>query len=91
MALSPGKEAPVPTVRRLGRPQTRSGRHGKEKYFDPTGTQTPTPWPSSPYPVAVQTTRVTQWIIGNVLDEPTASIFVVESYHKMVTVSLKSL
>jgi hypothetical protein len=34
---------------RLGEPQSRSGRDGKVKILDPTGTQTPTPWLSSLY------------------------------------------
>jgi hypothetical protein len=29
--------------RRLGGPQSRSGRRGEEKILDPTGTRTPTP------------------------------------------------
>jgi hypothetical protein len=33
---------------RLGRPQSRSGRHGKEKILDPTSTRTTTPPSSSP-------------------------------------------
>jgi hypothetical protein len=41
--------------RRLGWPQSRSGRRGAEKIRDPTGTRTPTPRSSSPYPVAIAT------------------------------------
>jgi hypothetical protein len=37
-------------------PQSRSGRRGEEKILDPTGTRTPTPHSSSPYPVAIPTT-----------------------------------
>jgi hypothetical protein len=47
-ALPPGKEPWYPVDRRLGRPQNLSGRHGEEKNLAPTGTQTPTPQPSSP-------------------------------------------
>jgi hypothetical protein len=36
-------------------PQRRSGRRGEEEIFDPTGTRTPTPRSSSPYPVAIPT------------------------------------
>jgi hypothetical protein len=32
-----------PLDRRLGGPQSRTGRHGEVKILDPTGTQTPTP------------------------------------------------
>jgi hypothetical protein len=37
-----------PLYRRLGKPQSRSGRRGEEKILHPTGTWTPTPWSSSP-------------------------------------------
>jgi hypothetical protein len=37
-----------PLDRRLGGPQSQSGRCGEEKILDPTGTQTPTPRLSSP-------------------------------------------
>jgi hypothetical protein len=54
-ALSPGKEPPVPIGdSRLGGPQNRSGRR-EEKILDPTDTRTPTPWSSSPHPVATPT------------------------------------
>jgi hypothetical protein len=36
-----------PLDRRLGEPQSRSGRRGEEKILDPTGTRTPTPRSSS--------------------------------------------
>jgi hypothetical protein len=43
-ALLPGKEPPhYPLDRRLGGPQSRSGRRGEEKILDPNGTQTPNP------------------------------------------------
>jgi hypothetical protein len=44
-ALPPGKVPPrYPLDRRLGGPQSRSGRRGEEKILDPTGTpQTPSP------------------------------------------------
>jgi hypothetical protein len=42
--------------RRLGGPQSRSGRFGEVKILTPTGTWTPTPPSSSPYPVAIPTT-----------------------------------
>jgi hypothetical protein len=32
-----------PLDRRLGGPQSRSGRYGEAKILDPTGTRTPTP------------------------------------------------
>jgi hypothetical protein len=37
-----------PLDRRLGEPQSRSGRFGEEKILDPIGTRTPTPQSSSP-------------------------------------------
>jgi hypothetical protein len=42
--------------RRLGGPQSRSGRHGEVKILDPTGTRTPTSQSSSPYNKYVLTT-----------------------------------
>jgi hypothetical protein len=42
--------------RRLGGPQSRSERRGEEKFIDPTGTRTPTPPSSSPFPVAIPCT-----------------------------------
>jgi hypothetical protein len=42
--------------RRLGGPQSRSGRHGEEKILDRIGTRTPTSRSSSPEPVAIPTT-----------------------------------
>jgi hypothetical protein len=43
-----GKSPRYPLDRRLGGPQSRSGRCGEEKNLAPTGTRTPTPRPSSP-------------------------------------------
>jgi hypothetical protein len=43
-----GKSPWYPLDRRLGGPQSQSGRFGEEKILDPTGTQTPTPQSSSP-------------------------------------------
>jgi hypothetical protein len=43
-----------PLYRRLGGPQSRSGRHGEEKILDPTGTRTPTPQSFSPQPVTIR-------------------------------------
>jgi hypothetical protein len=40
---------------RLGGPQNRSGWGGEEKNLASTGTQTLTPRPSSPYPIAIAT------------------------------------
>jgi hypothetical protein len=37
-----GKGLRYPLDRRLGGPQSRSGRRGEEKILEPTGTQTPT-------------------------------------------------
>jgi hypothetical protein len=51
-----GKSPRYPLDRRLGGPQCRSGKRGEEKILEPTGTWTPTPRSSSPYPVAIPTT-----------------------------------
>jgi hypothetical protein len=48
VALSPGKNSLYTLDRRLGRPQSQSGRQGEEKIVDATGTRTPTPPLSSP-------------------------------------------
>jgi hypothetical protein len=46
-ALPSEKEPRYPFDRRLGGPQSRSGRSGEEKILDPTGTRTPIPRSSS--------------------------------------------
>jgi hypothetical protein len=51
-----GKCPRYPLDRRLGGPQSRSGRRGEDKILEPSGAQTPTPLSSSPLPVAVPTT-----------------------------------
>jgi hypothetical protein len=53
---SRGKSPRYPLDRRLGGPQSRSGRLGEEKFLDPTGTRTPIPQSSSQYPVHIPTT-----------------------------------
>jgi hypothetical protein len=50
------KSPRYPLDRRLGGPQSRSGRRGEEKILDHTRTRTPTPRLSSPWPVAIPTT-----------------------------------
>jgi hypothetical protein len=47
-----------PSDRRLGGPQSLFGRRGEDKILDPTGTRTPTPLSSSPYPVAIRTSQI---------------------------------
>jgi hypothetical protein len=42
-ALPPGKSPRYPFYRRLGGPQSRSGRYGKVKICYPTETRTPAP------------------------------------------------
>jgi hypothetical protein len=42
-ALPPGKSPGTHFYRRLGGPQSRSGRYGEVKIFYPTGTRTPAP------------------------------------------------
>jgi hypothetical protein len=46
--FTPGKESWYPSIRGLSGPQNQSRRGGDEKNISPTGTRTPTPWPSSP-------------------------------------------
>jgi hypothetical protein len=48
--FTPGKESPVPVGEKLGGTQSRSGRRGVEKIFNPnpTGTRTLIPRSSSP-------------------------------------------
>jgi hypothetical protein len=48
VCFTPGNSSQYPLDRRLGGPQSRSGRLEEERNFDPTGTRTPTPRPSSP-------------------------------------------
>jgi hypothetical protein len=43
-----GKSPRYPLDRRLDGPQYWSGRRREEKILDPTGAETPNPWPSSP-------------------------------------------
>jgi hypothetical protein len=50
-----GKSSQSSLDRRLGGPQSRSGRRGEEKMLDPNGTLTPTLRSSSPLPVAIPT------------------------------------
>jgi hypothetical protein len=47
-ALPPGKEPQYTLDRRVDEPQSRRGRRGEGKIFDPTGIRTPTPRLSSP-------------------------------------------
>jgi hypothetical protein len=56
-----------PLDRRLGEPQSPSGRHGEEKILDATGTRTPTPRSSSPYAVAIPTALPRLTVTGIVL------------------------
>jgi hypothetical protein len=50
-----GKSPWYPLDRRLGGPQSRSGRHGEEKILGPPRTRNLTPRLPSPYPVAILT------------------------------------
>jgi hypothetical protein len=58
------KSSSYPLDRRLGGPQGQSGRQREVKILAPTGSQTPTPWSSSPYPVAVPTALTRLSIMG---------------------------
>jgi hypothetical protein len=57
-ALPPRKSPRYPFYRRLGGPQSRSGRYGEVKIFDPTGTRTPAPLVVQPV-----ASRYTDWAI----------------------------
>jgi hypothetical protein len=50
-----GKSLRYPWDRRLGGPQSRSGRYGEVNILDPTGSQTPTPQSSSQYLLTILT------------------------------------
>jgi hypothetical protein len=60
-ALLPGKNRQYPLDRRLGGPQSQSGRRGEEKILDPTATPNSTPTSSSPQPVAIPTALLPSW------------------------------
>jgi hypothetical protein len=64
-----GKRLRYPLNRRLGKPQSRSGRHGVEKIIDPTGIRTPTS--SVVQPMA---SRYTDWAIPSRADVMTCLI-----------------
>jgi hypothetical protein len=55
-ALPPGKSPRYPFYRRLGGPQSRSGRYGEVKNFYPSGTWTP-----APLVVQLVASRYTDW------------------------------
>jgi hypothetical protein len=57
-ALSPGKSPRYPFYRRLGWPQSRSGRYGEVKFFTLPGLELPLPLVVQP--VAI---RYTDWAI----------------------------
>jgi hypothetical protein len=57
-ALPPEKRPRYPFYRRLGGPQSRSGRYGEVKIFDPTGTRTPAPLVVPPV-----ASRYTDWAV----------------------------
>jgi hypothetical protein len=54
-ALPPGKSPRYPLYKRLGGPQSRSGRNGEVKILDSTGTRTTTSQSSSTQPVVIAT------------------------------------
>jgi hypothetical protein len=55
-ALSPGKSPRYPLDKKLGGPQSRSGRCREVKILDPTWTRTPTPRSSCMWLVDIPTT-----------------------------------
>jgi hypothetical protein len=63
------KKGKVVPVLNLGGPQSRSGRR-EEKILDPTGTRTPIPRSSSPYPVAIPSTLIWKPIRKRQLKKP---------------------
>jgi hypothetical protein len=70
-ALPPGKSSWYPLYRRLGGPQSRSGRYGEMKILAPIGTRTPTSWSPSPLAVAIPTMlfRLHAYILVGKLEE----------------------
>jgi hypothetical protein len=56
-----GKSPRYSLDRRLDEARSRYGRHGEVKILAPTGTETPTPWSSSPLPVAITTALSRLW------------------------------
>jgi hypothetical protein len=59
------KSPRYPLDRRLAGPQSRSGRRGEKKILDHTGTRTPTPPSSSPWPVAIPAPYNNRGTAGN--------------------------
>jgi hypothetical protein len=59
-----GQNPRYPLDRRLRGPQSWSGRRGEQKILEPTGTRTPTPRSSSPWPVAIPTALSRLGILG---------------------------
>jgi hypothetical protein len=53
-----GKSPRYLSGRNVGGPQNCSGRRGEEENIVPTGTQTPTPRPPSPYPMRIEDGRI---------------------------------
>jgi hypothetical protein len=67
--LPPGKEPRSHWMReRLRGPQSRSGRYGKEKILDLTGTRTPTPRSLSPWPLRGPQSRSGRYGEEKILD-----------------------
>jgi hypothetical protein len=77
-ALPPGKRPRYPFYRRLGGPQSRSGRYGEVKIFYPTGLELPLPLVVQPV-----ASRYTDWAIpAHWTGRKYISIFVIRQYEK---------
>jgi hypothetical protein len=68
-----GKSPQYPLDRRLGGLQCWSGRCRDKKILYPTGTQTPTPRLSGPYPVAIPAPRFTVMLLPNLYKTMTSA------------------
>jgi hypothetical protein len=60
---SPGKSPRYPLYRRLGGPQSRSGRRGEEKILDPTGTRNFDPTVVQAVAIPTELSRLLAYVI----------------------------
>jgi hypothetical protein len=75
-----GKNPWYPLDRRLGGPQSQSGRYGEVKIRDPTGTRTLTPRSSSPCLVTIHTAL--SWLFPNLcIHQSTLVLYMIWGSH----------
>jgi hypothetical protein len=87
--FTPGERTPrYPLDRRLGGPQSRSGRHGEVKILAPTGTWTPISW--SWVQVVERKIRTLCWLTCIDLSRRGTSWFLRESCSKIMCQRMKS-